>query len=301
MKQAFLSMDLRRYLLTGCALLSLIAASPTQAQDYGNAGGSALATNTELRLSAVEDQLRALTGKAEQVEFTVRRLDQAVARMQADYEQRLTKLETAAVQAVVPPPPPPATPTAAPSPPAVTTETGDTATGQPADTVTSVRGSLGAIRVQDGRVVGGAVSPKTPPLPDVPEGYGLTAQEQYDRAFTLLRQANYDEAEKAFKAFIEKNPKDKLIDNAKYWHAETYYVRAQFSDAAVAFADAYQENPKGSKAPDSLLKLAMSLSGLDKTADACTTLSELRKNYPQAPASIRTRADQERARLKCKP
>lgn len=292
-----------RVLLPALAILTTTALSPLQllAQDYGygNAPPS-VATAYETRLSSVEDQLRALTGKVEQLDFAVRRLDQSVTRMQSDTDQRLKVLESL-------PPPQPApnvipSPAPTPTPPASTaeTETGSTtATGQPANPESSVRGTLGAIRLQDGRVVGGAVSPRQPPLPETPEGYGLNPQEQYDRAFTLLRQANYDEAERAFKSFIDKNPNDKLIDNAKYWYAETFYVRAKFSDAAVAFADAYQQNTKGSKAPDSLLKLSMSLSGLDKVQDACTTLNELRRNYPQAPATIKTRADQERARLKC--
>ncbi|MDD5587432.1 MAG: tol-pal system protein YbgF, partial [Alphaproteobacteria bacterium] len=171
--------------------------------------------------------------------------------------------------------------------------------GEPANPETSVKGTLGALKLQGEKVTGAVKSPKAPALPDTPADYGLTAQEQYDRAFSLLRQANYEGAEKAFKGFIDKNPQDKLLDNAKYWYAETFYVRAKFSDAAVAFGDAYQQNPKGTKAPDSLLKLALSLAALDKAQDACTTLSELKSKYPNAPSTVRTRAEQERMRLKC--
>ena len=290
-----------RFILPALAIITTaLSPMPLLAQDYGGYGNTppSVATAYETRLSAVEDQLRALTGKVEQLDFAVRRLDQSVTRMQGDTDQRLKVLES------LPPPQPVPTviPSPTPAPQGAVPESeagGTTATGQPANPESSIRGTLGAIRLQDGRVVGGAVSPRQPPLPETPEGYGLNPQEQYDRAFALLRQANYDEAERAFKSFIDKNPNDKLIDNAKYWYAETFYVRAKFSDAAIAFADAYQQNVKGSKAPDSLLKLAMSLSGLDKVQDACTTLNELRRNYPQAPATIKTRADQERARLKC--
>jgi TolA-binding protein len=44
----------------------------------------------------------------------------------------------------------------------------------------------------------------------------------------------------------------------------------------------------------------MSLSSLEKTQDACTTLDALKSRYPNAPATIRSRADQERSRIKCK-
>jgi tol-pal system protein YbgF len=297
-------LSVRRLLPVLAITTVALCVPPVTAQDYGYGAPPTVATAYETRLSAVEDQLRALTGKVEQLDFAVRRIDQAVSRLQGDTDQRLKVLESLPPPVAQPSSTPAAAPSAAPTQPVQgATGVNDTgtasATGQPANPETSVRGTLGAIRVQDGHVVGGAVSPRQPPLPETPEGYGLSPQEQYDRAFTLLRQANYDEAERTFKLFIDKNPNDKLIDNAKYWYAETFYVRAKFNEAAVAFADAYQQNVKGSKAPDSLLKLAMSLSGLDKVQDACTTLNELRRNYPQAPATIKTRADQERARLKC--
>jgi len=274
------------------------------AQEYGASHLPGAGTNYETRLSDVEDQLRALTGKIEQVEFAVRRMEQTMQRMQTDVEARLHTLESIPSAPAVTPPPqavaPPQTAQAASESPAGAEEREDGGSGgEAANPETAVKGTLGALKMKDNKVTGGVVRPKTPPLPETPEGYGLTVQEQYDRAFSLLRQANYDGAEKAFKAFIDKNPKDKLIDNAKYWYAETFYVRAKYQDAAVAFADAFQQNPKGTKAPDSLLKLALSLGQLEKIQDACTTLSELKNKYPNAPATIRARGEQERARLKC--
>ncbi len=259
-------------------LTSSLTALPALAQTPGTG------VNYEMRLSDVEDQMRALTGKIEQLDYAVRRMDQTLQRMQADYEARLAKLETA------PPPPPP-------PPPAAKTSAGPD--GEPASAETSVKGTLGAIKMQNGNVTGAVANPKSPALPETPPDYGLTPQEQYDRAFSLLRQADYDAAEAAFKGFIDKNPKDKLLDNAKYWYAETFYVRGKFNDAAVGFADAFQQNPQGSKAPDSLLKLAMTLGSLEKKQDACATLDSLKAKYPNAPATVRSRADQERGKLKC--
>ena len=286
----------KRILLASSALclsLLLSSAASALAQDvYPNPNA-----NMEVRLSAVEDQIRALTGKVEQFDFIARRMDQALQRMQQDYDTRLMKLETA------PPPPQPTaaahtapTPTSTPnaSAPHDTDDEADTTPQQP------VVGTLGGVKVKGDKVTGGVINPKSPPLPKTPEDYGLTAQEQYDKAFGLLRQANYDDAERAFKSFIDKHGNDKLIDNAKYWYAETYYVRGKFNDSAIAFADAFQQNPKGTKAPDSLLKLAMSLGSMDKTTDACGALDALKAKYPNAPATIKARADQERSRMKCK-
>lgn len=277
----------RSFLLPVFASVLVMTAIPAHAQLTPGIG-----PNYETRLSTLEDQLRVLNGQIEQVGFATKRLDQALQRMQADYDARLTKLESdqaAAAQAVA------AAQAAAVAPPPAPT----TVAAPIAEPVPDVKGSLGAVKVQNGKVVGGVNNPKSPPLPDTPADYGLTPQEQYDRAFDILRKADYVEAEKAFKTFIDKNPKDKLTDNAKYWYGETLYVQNKYDASAIAFVDAYQQNPKGSKAPDSLLKLALSLSGLKKIPDACTTLAELKTKYPNSSASVRSRASEEFSKLKC--
>jgi tol-pal system protein YbgF len=255
---------------------------------YAQEAAPGTGMNYETRLSALEDAIRALNGQVEQLTYAIRRLDQSTQRLQSDYDGRILRLEAVAQQASAPAPAP-----AAPLQPSVSVNPAAIAPEAP------VNGTLGALKMQDGHVTGGVISPQSPPLPETPADYGLTPQEQYDRAFGLLRQANYEEAETAFKNFIDKNPKDKLTDNAKYWYAETLYVRGRFPDSALAFADAYQQNPQGQKAPDSLLKLAMSLANTSKTQDACTALTQLRNNYPNASANVRSRASEERAKLKC--
>ncbi|MDD3028908.1 MAG: tol-pal system protein YbgF [Alphaproteobacteria bacterium] len=229
-------------------------------------------TANELRLSSQEEELRALNGRLEEMEFSIHKLDTAMQRLQSDVEQRLKKIE-AQIETTTP------------------LEKG-AAEGK-------TEGTLGVLKLRDGKVTDSVNQPSAPSLPPVSEGYGLTPQEQYERAFNFLREANYKEAQDAFRAFIDKNPNDKLLDNAKYWYAETLYVRARFEEAAVAFADAYQQNPKGAKAPDSLLKLGMSLEALKKTGDACVTFNELKNKYPNASPTIKTRAREERAKLKC--
>ncbi len=262
------------------AILSL-SALPAFAQDAY--GGSA--TFNETRLANQEENLRAMNGRLEQLEFSIRRLEQSLQRTQSDNDARLSKLESNASAPPVVQPVPQA-PAAQPAP-------------QPAQTPADPTGTLGALKMQNGKVTGGVNKPQSPPLPQAPADYGLTPQEQYERAFNFLRQANYAEAEQAFKGFIDKNPDEKLVDNAKYWYAETLYVRGRFDESAVAFADAYQQNPKGTKAPDSLLKLGMSLAAMNKTADACVTLSELKNKYPNAVPTVKSRAEDERKRLKC--
>ena len=115
----------------------------------------------------------------------------------------------------------------------------------------------------------------------------------------MLRQANYPAAEEALKSFISDNPSSPLLGNAKYWLGETYYVRGDYQQAAVTFAEAYQQHPEGGKAPDNLLKLGMSLASLGSVEDACGTYSELLSRYPNAAPSIVRRVQIERQKHSC--
>lgn len=130
-------------------------------------------------------------------------------------------------------------------------------------------------------------------LPDAPPG------EQYEHAFGLLRQADYAKAEQALRAFVEAHPEHELAGNAKYWLGETYYVRGNFSQAAVTFAEGFQTYPDSNKAPDNLLKLGMSLAAIDRTQDACGIFAELLSRYPEAARNILQRAQREQRRLGC--
>ena len=122
---------------------------------------------------------------------------------------------------------------------------------------------------------------------------------QYEHAFGLLRQADYAKAENALRAFVEAHPQHALAGNAKYWLGETYYVRENYQQAAVTFAEGFRSYPESRKAPDNLLKLGMSLAEIDKTDKACQIFSQLRGRFPDAAKNILQRAKREQSRLQC--
>lgn len=122
---------------------------------------------------------------------------------------------------------------------------------------------------------------------------------QYDQAIALLRSEKYPEARADFQAFLQKYPSHALSGNAEYWLGETYYAQGQYREAAEAFLKGFQKYPKNAKAPASLLKLGMSLGQLKQTKEACLTLNEISKRYPESPLMLRQRADEERKKLSC--
>jgi tol-pal system protein YbgF len=132
-----------------------------------------------------------------------------------------------------------------------------------------------------------------------PFNHGGNPKQAYETAYGYLLQQNYGAAESAFDEFLKLYPNDPLAGNAQYWLGEAHFVRGQYKAAASAFLKGYQSYSKSAKAPESLLKLAMSLDRLGQRDAACSSYSELDVRFPAPPAHVKTRAQSERQRLGC--
>ena len=128
---------------------------------------------------------------------------------------------------------------------------------------------------------------------------GTNPDELYEKSFVDIRDGNYDAAEAGFKVFMANYPDHKLASNAQYWLAETYYVRANYTEAAKLFAQGYQDYPDSSKAADNLLKLGLSLGKLGNTEDACLSFQQLKTQFPDETGPVMRRTDQEIKNLNC--
>lgn len=238
----------------------------------------AAAAQLDLRLSALEEEIRRLTGKMEEAQNTADRNQAEMKRLQDDVEFRLNRLEEATglmaggapaaagagVGAAV-------TPTPAPSAPAT-----------PAPTPAP----------------GPAATPSRPGGPSTASSSpaALTA---YDAALGMLRRGEYDQAEVSLKSFISTYGSDKLAGNAQYWLGETYYVRGNYDIAAQTFLTGVKTYGDSAKAPDSFLKLGMSLIQMGQKDKGCQVLSELPGRYADASQTIKSRADRERKAAGC--
>ena len=70
---------------------------------------------------------------------------------------------------------------------------------------------------------------------------------QYEYAMNLLKQGDYELAEKAFQEFMTVGNDSRLLSNANFWLAETYYVRENYKDAAKNYLSLYQVYPDSKK------------------------------------------------------
>ncbi len=130
----------------------------------------------------------------------------------------------------------------------------------------------------------------------LPEG---DEKSQYEYAINLLRQGDYETAEKAFIEFITIGDDKNYLSNSHFWLAETYYVRENFKDAAKNYLNLYQTFPNANKAPDALLKLGISLVNMRQKEQGCITFMQLQESYPEANTLIIDRNNLEIKRNGC--
>jgi tol-pal system protein YbgF len=289
--------DLQRFVYKGGEVPPPSLQPTTATPTIGS--GVARTAQLEIRFSQVEDEMRTLTGRVEEVAHGIDLLGQRIDKLVADVDFRLTAIERGQPTGM--------TPAAAYTEPAATTVP---ATTQPAlvPQVSSEPGVLGTIpasalpaETASGTAV--AVQPAGVAVlaPALPPG---TPKQQYDYAYDVLKQAvqqrgEFDEARRAFDAFIENHPDDDLTDNAYYWLGETYYVTKDYASAAHHFALGLQRFPDGNKAPDIMLKLGMSLFGSGRTEQACIAFEKFGELYAGASARLKEKVAREALRSGC--
>lgn len=258
----------------------------------------------EVRITALEEDLRQATGSMEELNFRIRELAQSLETFTNDTTFRIEALEKAG---------------AAQSAPAAQADSTVAAPAQQSD-VAAVQSqgapaqTLGTVTPEE--VASVQAQTVEPPQPaqqtqqtqpaaqsvqsqPAAQTASLTPEDEYKQAFGLLRQARYDEAEQALQSFLGRNAEHRLAGNARYWLGETYYVRGQYLEAAETFLTGYQSDPNGPKAPDTLLKLGMALAGLDQKAEACQTFDKLDREFPKPAPGIAGTLTREKQRNGC--
>ncbi|MGE0423823.1 MAG: tol-pal system protein YbgF [Reyranellaceae bacterium] len=252
-----------RWLAAGVLALPLMVGAAGLAAAQGSRG-----QYYDDRLNELERQVAQQTGQIERLQHQINQLNQAIEKMQADYDFRLQQLESGKGGAR-----PPAARPVASAPPG----------GEP--------GGPRNLAPPGGAPSGGGVPLNPPPMGN-PEN-------AYNEALNLLGRNDFAGAERALRSFMQRYPQHALVGNAQYWLGETYYARKDYGAAASAFAVAYKTYPRSPKAPDSLLKLGMSLQAQGKSEQACTVYSQLNQLFPRSAEIIKRRVAAERQRSHC--
>lgn len=249
----------------------------------GDIGGSG--ADTQSRLLQLEDQVRRLTGRLDEMSHRLQQTDQRLQQLQQNMDLRLSKLEGGSGMS------------AAGGAASGAGSAGAQAAASPTSTsprAASPRNSSGVLGTMPAGndASGGTVTASV----SLPEG---TPEVQYEYARGLLKQGRYGDARSAFEEFLKVHPNDTLSGNAQYWLGETYYAQGQYKNAADAFLNGYTTYKASQKAPDSLLKLGMTMIVLGQKDAACSVFGELGNKFPNASPAIVARAQRERQKAGC--
>jgi tol-pal system protein YbgF len=125
-----------------------------------------------------------------------------------------------------------------------------------------------------------------------------TPESLYEHSNESLLRRQFGDAEQGFRGFLDKYPDHNLAGSAQFWLGETYYAQGDYRQAAQNFLSGYKQYPKSRRAPDSLLKLGMSLNKLGQTQQACASFGALSEQFPNA-VDAKKRAQTEFKRAGC--
>jgi tol-pal system protein YbgF len=164
------------------------------------------------------------------------------------------------------------------------------------------RGPGGPLDLSQVRGGAGAAPSGAPPRaasPSIAATGSGDPRADYDVAYAYILQKQYEQAEMAFRQFLQSHPRDKLTPAAIFWLGETYLQRGRHREAAEQFLKVSTEYPQASQAPDAMLRLGISLNSLGAKDQACATFAQLGRKFPQANASVRQGVEREQKRARC--
>ncbi|TCL69818.1 tol-pal system protein YbgF [Rhizobium sp. BK251] len=269
-------------------------------------------SDSEVRLQQLEEQMRQLNGRIEEMSFQLLQMQEQIRKAQEDNEFRFQQLEKGGtkksgslekpvggqsddVAKIIEAPQGAET---APS----TSVPDNTGLGQPPS-------QLGSLELdQNGQPIGTTRNSQSNASAPLPRGDAGAPQQTaslgsegdiYKAAYGHVLSGDYGLAEEEFGQFISRYPNSARAADANFWLGEALYSQGKYNEAAKTFLNAHQKYASSEKAPEMLLKLGMSLAALDNKDTACATLREVPKRYPKASRAVVTKVASEQKRLAC--
>ena len=223
-------------------------------------GASDLTAQLLSRVGTLEEQVRQLRGRVDEVENEVQRQG-------ADLGKRIDDLAFQTGHGPAAPGAPPGQPT---GPAALPLTPPPAAPGQP------------------------PAGPSQPPAPAkrTPE---LAMQE----GNAALARRDYPAAEQAAHEVLTNYRTSPRAYDAQFLLAQSLAGERQFSQAAIAYDDTYNRARKGAHAADALVGLANSLAAINEKKAACDTIAKLHAEFPTARADQREAAATTAQRAGC--
>jgi TolA-binding protein len=261
--------------------------SPTTAQPETPSTTSAT-SDLLVRVDALETQLATLTGQVEQQGNNMRGLEARLKILEAQLAS--AQLASAPQETAVPATaqastPANASPAAAPVPAAVAVK--------PKPVVAATKPVATAAKPSAARVAAVAAIERP--------ATGDAFEDGYTYGFRLWEAKFYPEAQATLEETLNKYPKHRRASFLRNLLGRAWLDDKKPATAVKIFYDNYKADPRGERAPDSLLFLGSALTDLGKTAEACEAYGELTRAYPDvAGGRLADRVTAGKTRAKCK-
>lgn len=285
----------------------------------------AQAGDPAMRVLKLEEEIRALNGRIEEMSFQLLQMQEQIRKSQEDNEFRFQELEKSGTRKSGS-----LEPATQPAPAATQDSVAQIITADPpvAPGPGAPQQQLGSIELdasgmpktatindpsKDGSALPGvtsgvslpAPSAATPPVssaadPASPQIASLDSEaDVYQSAYGHVLSGDYAIAEAEFRDFVQRYPQSKKIADANFWLGEAQFSQGNYNEAAKTFLNGHQAYSSSTKAPEMLLKLGMSLAALDNKDTACATMREVSKRYPKASRAVIQKTSSEMKRLSC--
>ena len=283
-----------KMLVAASALIGVGLVSPAMAQS---------ASEVAVRMQQLEEQVRRLTGQVEELSFEVKQL-----RAQGSSAGAVPQQSGAAGQLT-----PPAAQIAGQPDPSQQKRLAAASEGTPIPDSNNIEvieqqpiggasGTVPQAGETDLQVLGAMDNAAAQPGDGGFQGKVLVPPSQQEPGDDVFLQQGASTIENVALApevlGLQKDPDHSLAGSAQYWLGETFYAQGDFKRAAASFLQGYTKYPKSRRAPDSLLKLGISLNRLGQGEQACAAYSAVSAEYPKA-VEARKRAQAEAKRAGC--
>ncbi|EKD78015.1 MAG: tol system periplasmic component, partial [uncultured bacterium] len=107
----------------------------------------------------------------------------------------------------------------------------------------------------------------------------------YNKAFRLLSRKHFNQAQSAFKNYLQDYPKGQFAVNAHFWLGEIALMNQHYDDAISQFKTVVTQYPTSNKVSDAKLKIAMIHAAKGETDKAKKEFTQIRKDYPGSTAA----------------
>ncbi|HTR16340.1 MAG TPA: tetratricopeptide repeat protein [Acetobacteraceae bacterium] len=127
-----------------------------------------------------------------------------------------------------------------------------------------------------------------------------TPENAMQQGNAALARRDYAAAEASAREVLGSGRAGPRANDARFLLAQAEFGQRQYQQAAADYYDAYNRAPHANRAPDALLGVAHSLIALNDNRDACQALAKLHTEFPSARADVHKASVALRTRAGCR-